>query len=213
MSGGGLISDSGGLGGMLGGLSGGLGINLSGIPFVGGMFGSPEEAAMRQSMANAVQSYQNMREPQAQGYQSAMARFGQGMQPVQSALNWMYGGPEAGQGGQAPPQQSPGPAPSVPPSGGGGTSLFPSGGGGGGGGGLLGGIGGIGGMLGLGQNAPLGLPGPGLGGALSGNPTGNLPGLGWKGPSGMPGGGMLSGLPGMGGGGIPGLGSLGGLFR
>lgn len=230
MAGGGIFDDSGGgIGGMMTGMGQGLGINLSGIPFVGGLFPDPAQKAMRDSLAAAVGSYQNMREPQAQGYQNLMARAGAGFAPVQSALNWMYGGPDQSQ--PSPPSssgspgpsynspspsqgmQSPGPSPSAL------TnmatqSVNP--------GGLMGSV--MGNLPGMGGGGPLGGI-PGFGGGMPGLPKGapslsgglpSLPGLpglgggggGFPGAPGLP---SLPGLPGMGGGSL--FGGLGGLFK
>jgi hypothetical protein len=232
MSGGGLFSDTGGIGGMMSGMGEGLGINLSGIPFIGGLFPNPAEKAMRDSLANAVTSYGNMREPQAQGYQNLMGRVGQSFAPVQSALSWMYGGPDqggaGGGSGQAPSGPPPpqmgtplAPAQSAPQQSPGGSFgalgpfRSPLGGapGGGGGGGLAGMIPGFsgGGLPGL-PRLP-GLPGGGGPPDVPGMPSG-LPGMGGlPGMSGSPLGGLGGGLGGL----LPGMGGgnggpLGGLF-
>jgi hypothetical protein len=68
------------------------GINLSGIPFIGGMFPNPNEAAMRDAMGAAGQSYANMRPQMAQGYQNLASQFQNQMSPAAQALANMYGG-------------------------------------------------------------------------------------------------------------------------
>ena len=101
----GLGGGGGGSGGMLGGglpgiggagnggtLLGQGGINLSGIPFIGGMFPNPNEAAMRDAMGAAGQSYANMRPQMAQGYQNMVSQFQNQMSHAAQALANMYGG-------------------------------------------------------------------------------------------------------------------------
>lgn len=94
---GGLLGGGGG-GGLIGGagnggtLLGQGGINLSGIPFIGGMFPNPNEGAVRDAMAAAGQSYANMRPQMAQGYQNIASQFQNQMAPASQALANMYGG-------------------------------------------------------------------------------------------------------------------------
>lgn len=195
MSGGGIISDTGMLGGLTSGLGGMAGINLSGIPFVGGMFANPAEAQMRDSMAGAANQYQGMREPAAQGFQNMMGRTHDMYQPAHDALNWMYGSPQQPQAPQgqppqmgAPPPQAPTPHPQAHSSGGGGPAMSTIGAG-------------LGGLLGGG---PVGALGAGLGANAmgSGSAKGGLGGM----LGGFAGGGTLGGY----GGGLGGL--LGGLM-
>src|SRR5512139_673449 len=185
--------------GMVGGLMGGIGLNLSQIPFVGGMFPDPNAPAMQAAMQNAANTYASQRPVTAQAFENLMNQVRAGYQPAQNALASMYGGGNgtpnlAGAPTSAPPpegwspgQPSPGQqmaaqqASSAPRRHGASHGPF----------------GAIGDILGFGNNAPFGLPGPGLMGGLSGNVMGNMPGFGWAGPVGMPGGQMLGGIPGM----------------
>lgn len=203
----GLGGGGGGGGGLLGGLpgiggagNGGTligqgGINLSGIPFIGGMFPNPNEAANRDAMAAAGQAYGNMRPQMAQGYQNIASQFQNQLAPVHQALDNMYG--QHGQNSdvtaniaaQQPPMMASGAnqgamaglngAHGSQYSGPFSQGVMP---------GVMGTIFDPGGMLGIG-NGFLGM-GHGGGGLMGGG-----------------------GIPGMGGGGLPGLGgSGGGLF-
>ena len=96
---GGLLGGGGGGGGgLIGGagnggtLIGQNGINLSGIPFIGGMFPNPNEGAARDAMNAAGQAYGNMRPQMAQGYQNMVSQFQNQMSPASQALANMYGG-------------------------------------------------------------------------------------------------------------------------
>jgi hypothetical protein len=70
----------------------GGGLQMSQIPFIGGMFPNPNEAAMRDAMTAAGQAYANMRPQQAQGYQNIMSQVQNQMAPASQALANMYGG-------------------------------------------------------------------------------------------------------------------------
>lgn len=201
--GGGLISNNGALGGMFQGMGDSLGINFSGIPFIGGMFPNPAEAAANEAIRQAAGVYGGLIPQIAQAYgnlhQNALGNFG----PVQNALRQIYGG-DTGMGG-------------APVGGPNGRDVALNRQMGGSAGGLTGAFGGL--------PSPSYGPGGGLLGGLSGMPgLGSLPGLGgggmpFGGAGGLPGlgglfggGGGMPGLPGLGGGGgLPGIGGGGGL--
>jgi hypothetical protein len=176
----GLDSQAGGGGGIMS-LNGG--INLSGIPFIGGMFPNPNEAAMQQGIKNVQAATAAYRPQMAQAYQNLAGDQLAALQGPQQALLQMYGGqPPPGPSisnpshGGSPSMQ----ASSPPPQASGGSS-------GGSSGGFLGGmLGGdpLGGLMGAG----------GLGGILGGGGmTSGLPGFG-NGQSGGPLGGILGGM-------------------
>lgn len=168
------------LGGQAGGgggiMSGSGGLNMSQIPFIGGMFPNPNEAAMQQAIQQSQNDLSAYRPQMAQAYQNLAGNQLASYQPAQGALMQMYGG-SIPQGptianpspGGMPPGQS---SPQQPPSGGSSSSGDPlSGLMGGlpglGGGGLpgLGGAGGLGGLMGGGGlpgfgGSSTGLPGP-----------------------------------------------------
>lgn len=171
MSGGGLFSDSGMMGNMFGGIQNSTGINLSGIPFLGGLFPDPNQKAMRDALNSASSMMGNQRVQQAAGYQNLANNALGALQPAQNALSQMYGGtgqmgptpPGGFQPGWLPQQQAP-----QQSSGGGSGDML---------GGILGGIlgGGGGGMPGLGGGIMPGMFGQGSKGSFS--PLGLLGGL------------------------------------
>lgn len=217
MAGGSMFSDEGGIGGLMMGMGDMTGINLSGIPFVGGLFPDPNQKAMRDALQNASNMMGAQRAQTAGAYQNLANNALGALQPAQNALYQMYGGGSQPLGtydfGQS--------APPLPPHlisqtrgmdtilAGAGNDLAANFPGNSGGGGLLGGLlgggngtGGLGGMLG----GMLGGPSGGQGGMpfFGGGQVGALRPMNQQ-PSG--GGGLLGGLLGGGGGGL-----LGGLF-
>lgn len=213
------------LGGLFGGGGGGFngtsfigdsgGVNLSGLPFVGGLFPNAAQQQQRQAMADAASAYGAMRPGVAQGFGNIWSGVQQAYTPAERALQAMYGGGTApNSGGWAPggARPMPGGGPSSITSGGGPRPSDNSGGGSSpfGQGGLLGMASGdpLGGAL-FGQGGPMGFAGRQAGGALGGG--GGLGGLlGGGGLFGGGGGSPLGGLGGIFGGG--GGGPLGGLF-
>jgi len=177
-----------------------LGLNLSGIPFIGGMFPNPNAGAMSQGFANAAQSYADRRMPTAAAYQQGLQNALTALNPAANALNMMYGGmsseapagpPGAPPGGdpgfQQRPLQDASPKPSITPD-------------------MV-----LGGLRGGRMPSPGGLAGAILGGLRGGGRGGGLPPLGgimgrlpgFPGPPGFGGPGGLGGLR-------TGLGVLGG---
>lgn len=214
----GINGSAGGGGGMFSNQNGGL--QLSQIPFIGGLFPNPNEGAVRDAFNAAGQSYGGMRGQMGQGYQNIASHFQNQMAPARQALMNMYGGQQgqnsdvtgaiaqqqgprdsgaamgamAGFGGHSPSTASD----RATDDGVGGDPLMgfvntldPMGG--------LGSIGGsFGGLFGLngGQGGPMGAAhGATHGGGILGGLLGGGGG----------GGGILGGLPGLGGGGLMGL--------
>lgn len=174
----GLDSQAGGGGGVMS-LNGG--INMSQIPFIGGLFPNPNEAAMQQAIQNAGGQFAAYRPQLAQAYQNLAGDQLAALQGPQNALMQMYGGkPPPGPSISNPSPGGP-PSTSTPPPSGGSLGGLIGGMVGGGGQGGSQGAGGLGGLFG-------GLPG--LGG---GNPMSGLPGFG-NGQSGGPLGGILGGM-------------------
>lgn len=105
--GGGIIGDNGG-------------VNMSQIPFIGGMMPNPNEKAMREALQRAQVAYGDHRGQSAQAYQNMLGQVLNSYQPVQNALGAMYGGPKQ-PGLPAPPPAYTGPgaqapaAPAAPP--------------------------------------------------------------------------------------------------
>ena len=162
----GMISTQGVGGQALNGIAGGLGINLSGIPFIGSMFGDPRGAAMQAALKSSGDAYGGMRAQNAQAFQNMVGDQMAALHPAQQALMQMYQGtaPPAGPSALQP----------TPPGAGGGAQA--------------------GSMVGAGKMQPMqGAPGkpsgmggilgnilgmdPILGGLLGGGQSGGLPGL------------------------------------
>lgn len=184
MAGGSMFSDEGGIGGLMMGMGDMTGINMSGIPFIGGMFPDPNQKAMRDALQNASNMMGAQRSQSAAAYQNAANNMLGALQPAQNALSMMYGGgggtPTGGfdmsqfgppQGAQMVPQYRgidralAGASNDL-------SASFP---GGSGGGGMLGGLfgggngsGGLGGLLGGLLGGPSGGGGGGMGGGLGG---------------------------------------------
>ncbi len=77
----------------LGGVSDSTGINLSGIPFVGGLFPDPNQKAMREALMNASNQMGAQRAQSAAGFQNLAGQMLSAYAPAQNALSQMYGGP------------------------------------------------------------------------------------------------------------------------
>ncbi len=106
MSGGSLFSDSGMFGDAFGGVSEGTGINLSGIPFVGGLFPDPNQKAMREALMNASNQMALQRQQSAAGFQNLAGQMLSAYAPAQNALSQMYGGGGAPQAAASSPVSS-----------------------------------------------------------------------------------------------------------
>lgn len=174
------------------------GVNLSGLPFVGGLFPNAAQQMQRQMMANAANTLGAMQPGIAQGFQNIFNGTQQAYGPAQRALAMMYGGaPASAPSGDMGSLAGKFAAGGAAPSGGGGQSpgsaLSQANGmlgigGGGGGGGFMGSLTGLLGATPLGGGGPLG----GLMGGGGGGLGGILGGLG--GGGGGPLGGLLGGL-------------------
>ncbi len=92
MAGGSMFSDEGGIGSLMMGMGDMTGMNLSGIPFIGGMFPDPNQKAMRDALANASAMMGAQRAQTAGAYQNLANNMLGAMQPAQNALTMMYGG-------------------------------------------------------------------------------------------------------------------------
>ncbi len=86
----GINGGPGGGGGMFSNTNGGL--QLSQIPFIGGLFPNPNEGAARDAMAAAGAAYGAMRPSSAQGYQNLVSQNQNALAPAHQALANMYGG-------------------------------------------------------------------------------------------------------------------------
>lgn len=191
------------------------GVNLSGLPFVGGLFPNAAQRMQRELQTQASNTMGAMRPGIAEGFQNIWNGVQQAYNPAQQALMSIYGGkPQGGadwlssaaqpigsqSGGGAPKPAPPDPwstsTSAIASSGIRGGQANP--------GGFMGQIPIVGGMMG------------GMGGMMPGG--GGFPGLGGGGMPGMGGGGLGGMIPGMGGQGggplgglMPGMGGGGGL--